>query len=1180
MSKLKNKVIRISNPFEVTSHNTEWTCAALLTGWINEIAKEKGIPIGTAKVERQEEGTRKRVDISIPTSPKSEKLLCVIECKIPQLDVYNYELKDDARKKADRRGAPYFGTCNFRQLVWWNTEKANNPTLTEIEQIINKYTLSEIYDLDLIEQSKYKEPIKKETSKFLLQLFNVFTGREVEPKQPIDEFLIYRLHEKIRVLSRIYSEIIYNEFHKDPKFAKALQVWFLEQGWNFYNQPQDFQKASWQTAYLLINKILFYDILQTKRPEKLDPLEIPKSLTKGAMLQKTLQNYFEMVLNIDYETIYSTDFIDTIAFPDEIAIVEEIKELIRFLNEYDFSKIEYDIIGRVFERLIPRNERHNLGQYFTNADVVDIILKFTILHEDYKVLDPACGAGTFLVRAYQHKKLKNQMKSHEDILKTVWGNDIAKFPAHLATINLAIRDLGVDKNYPNILKEDFFALNIGADGFDNEQWRKRRAETLDVEEREVTYPRWFDAIVGNPPYTRQEEIPEIGIDKEKLIKNALLENNKPIANISKRAGIYAYFFVHASKFLKDGKHLGFVVSNSWLDVDYGKGLQEFFLMHFKIIAIIGSKVERWFTEADINTCIVILQKCSDEKLRNENSVRFVTLKKKLSEFIPHTSDTWEKQIERIQKIELFRRTILYHDSLYENEEMRIFPIKQEELWIEGFKWKDNIEETDSNGIIHENAEKFGKYVGGKWGKYLRAPEIFFKVLDKGKGKLAPLRKVARINAGCYTGINEFFYIEKNPNLKEGIEEEFLTPIIRNTRQINSIAINTKAIDTHVFVCQWDKNKLKKQRNDGALAYINWGERQTTRERQKRKEGVRYPNVETVKSNKPGWWSIPERNITPTELFMIYVINKRFIVALADKPITSDRCFHRISPNIKEHKELLGAILNSTLTIFNIEVYGRSNLGLGALKFETSDAKRILTLNPNVISEKKKNKILLAFSSFKSRTVKDIFKEIGASSPENVTLENVEPCRRELDKVIMGNVLGLTDEEQLEVYKAVVDLVRSRLEKAKSAEKQKKLQDGIDTEAFVKNVLNKIGDETIGKFYKENITSLRKLVIRNLIPRRGKVELVQDLYGWQVQSGGKGIICKVEDEAKYLKIFVEMGFEEIEMPLEKAELQKVLPDLISIKDSHNTVMKVYLNSIVNKKLRTSLENKIWRELMEM
>lgn len=60
----------------------------------------------------------------------------------------------------------------------------------------------------------------------------------------------------------------------------------------------------------------------------------------------------------------------------------------------------------------------------------------------------------------KNKKIMNARLEHEKILETLWGTDIAKFPAHLATINLAINDLGVDKNYPNILHQDFFDLLV------------------------------------------------------------------------------------------------------------------------------------------------------------------------------------------------------------------------------------------------------------------------------------------------------------------------------------------------------------------------------------------------------------------------------------------------------------------------------------------------------------------------------------------------------------------------------------------------------------------------------------------------------------------------------------------------------------------------------------------------
>ena len=72
------------------------------------------------------------------------------------------------------------------------------------------------------------------------------------------------------------------------QFRNKLEDWFAEQQWNFFHQPADYEKAARQAAYLLINKILFYNLLQTKRPDRLDPLSIPEDLTKGGLLQNQL----------------------------------------------------------------------------------------------------------------------------------------------------------------------------------------------------------------------------------------------------------------------------------------------------------------------------------------------------------------------------------------------------------------------------------------------------------------------------------------------------------------------------------------------------------------------------------------------------------------------------------------------------------------------------------------------------------------------------------------------------------------------------------------------------------------------------------------------------------------------------------------------------------------------------
>jgi adenine-specific DNA methylase len=1009
---------------ESTIHNTEWTCAAILAKWIDETAKEKNIPIGSAVVETTTELSRKRSAILIYESPRNISVLCVIECKQPFWDVFEEGLIDDARRKGNRRKAPYFGTCNFKKLIWWNTERANNPTLTEEQQILEKYSLSEIENLDEIENIRFREPIRRELEKFIRKLYAVHTGKEPEPKQAIDEFLIDRIHEKIRVLAFFYTGIIRDLFHKDTKFAKSLKNWFDEQMWDFQGTQNDFNKAARQTAYLLVNKILFYDVLQSKRPKELSQLDIPKGMMQSSLLRKMLKMYFDEVLEIDYETVYTTDFIDVIAFPDDEEVVKQIKELIYVLNRYRFDTIGYDIIGRIFERLIPYEERHTLGQYFTSADVVDLILRFCSHNEDDKLLDPSCGAGTFLVRAYQHKKLMNQNKQHEEILDKLWGNDIAKFPAHLSTINLAINDLGVLKNYPNIMQSDFFALGVSPEGgAEFGGWRTRRSKTLGLEEREISYPRYFDAIVGNPPYTRQEEIEDTGVEKSKLVENAVKFGNIKIANLTKRAGIHAYFFVHGWKFLKEGGHFGFIVSNSWMDVDYGKGLQEFFLRNYKIVAIIESKVERWFADADVNTCIVILEKFSDEKERMKNLARFVYLKKPLRHFIPATENEWSKQVERKDEIDKLIQTVLAHSKYYENDDLRVFPISQKELWEEGYDKNEKI------------------FTGAKWGKYIRAPRIFFTILRKGKNKLVPLKEVADVRFGIKTGANEFFYLNEKEIKRKKIEKEFWMHkdekgewvpnyVIKTSRECEFLIVKAEDLKYRILMIRKQKKKLKRTK---ILQYILAGERKKFHERP------------TCASRGEMWYLLPEISAP--------ILSKRFVdVAFGyflnpEKFYVGDT-FFVINPYKTNHTEKVAAFLNSTLGAFFTEIYGRTLMGEGVLLIYGPEIVPMPILKPELLFDGRTKFI----QKFLKGKVNSVFDELGAKNPSDVLLSKVKPDRRELDKIIMGEILGLTDGEQLDVYRAVVDLVKSRIEKAKSIEKKQKFVEGIDMELATRDVI--------------------------------------------------------------------------------------------------------------------------------
>ncbi len=1121
---------------------TERSAVAVLMHWMREVITEAGLDLGFPDVDTTGDD-RKSPDLVLYESRRSTVPLLVMEAKPPHFDVFNEEeLKDPAKKKATRRKARFFAVTNFKKLLWYDTTAVDS-SAPEEQQLLATYELSTLEDLQQLEYATYRDSTKKALSEFLTKLFNVNAGVEPVPKQPIDQVLITRLHERIRVLAIYYRDIIERNYRDDATFRRDLRRWFVEQGWDFYGQPYDFDKAARQTAYLLVNKILFYTHLQNKRPDALPPLEIPPTLLSGKQLRRFLQFYFDIALEIDYETVFSSDFIDSVAFPDNKEIIREVFALLKGIERFDLSELGYDIIGRIFEKLIPWKERHALGQYFTNADVVDIILKFCVRHEKDWVLDPSCGAGTFLVRAYRLKKLWNPYLTHNEILETLWGVDIAKFPAHLAVINLAINDLGVDRNYPNIIQEDFFRIKAAEDGFDApELWLNQRAVTLGLEPKDVRYPHRFDAVIGNPPYTRQEQIPEIGVDKSNLIADAVKDHQgNVLARISRRAGIYAYFFVHASKILKEGGRFGFVTASAWLDVDYGRGLQEFLLRNHKIIAVIESKVERWFEQADVNTCIIILEKCSDAAERSENLVRFVYLKKPLEHFLPPADDDWEKEIARLRALERFEKSVTVHADIYENEELRVYPVPQGDLWAEGFDPEEKA------------------YLGGKWGKYLRAPDIFFTILRKCRDKLVPLRELAEVRFGLKTGANDFFYMTPEQVEKRDIEPEYIQPVVFSLKEIPGYRVEKDKLKFRVLICHREQDKLRGRK---VLGYIKRGEQREIHKRP------------TCRSREP-WYTLGKGWKYAPILFPSKVGERMPVILNED--IFEDKKFYGVTPYKENQVNLIAGLMNSTLTRLFLEFSCRQLTGAQTIAdIDVGVLKATPVIDSTRLEKNEAEAIEDAFAKLLETNASGIFRDIG-ESPNEVLLENVKPELRELDRIIMGDILGLTVEEQLEVYRAVVDLVRSRIRKSESVQNDRIYKEGIDVEAFIDAVLDRLGEETVGNFYREKVLSRIGIRRIDLPPTGGRLYIEPTLLGWRLYRGKEFVECRSEGEARYLEILSTYGLTEARVPIDEGYLEAIVPQMEELHEKSEGILQSYLEPITNVKLRNSLKTRIYLEI---
>ncbi|MCX7993666.1 MAG: BREX-1 system adenine-specific DNA-methyltransferase PglX, partial [Fimbriimonadales bacterium] len=212
----------------------------------------------------------------------------------------------------------------------------------------------------------------------------------------------------------------------------------------------------------------------------------------------------------------------------------------------------------------------------------------------------------------------------------------------------------------------------GVEGFD---WR--------VEFAEVFKDGGFDIIVANPPYVRQELI-----DSEVKAKLQAQYRDAAVG----RSDLYVYFYARALQLLKPGGMHVFVCSNSWLDVGFGGKLQEYLLKHAHIQAIYDSALERQFASADVNTIISVLQKLE----RGLDS--------------PVQAQGTDKTVRATRFVRL---NAPFEQAVADPQYQRVITRTAAELWQAG---------------LNEQ----GAYEGDKWGgKYLRAPDIYFTILEKG-----------------------------------------------------------------------------------------------------------------------------------------------------------------------------------------------------------------------------------------------------------------------------------------------------------------------------------------------------------------------------------------------------------------------------------------------------------------
>ena len=403
---------------------------------------------------------------------------------------------------------------------------------------------------------------------------------------------------------------------------------------------------------------------------------------------------------------------------------------------------------------------------------------------------------------------------HSTLLTQLWGIDIAPFPAELATINLFRQKIAEHGNFPRVLCQDFLRINPG----DKFRFPPPKMDLEHPEEMEAPIPQ-FDAIIGNFPYISADQIEKheagyLAFLRDRLIvdwfdeypdlfryenkaaqeffdtaiatgKHKESERKTVQHRISTYADLYVHLFFHATRFLKPGGRMGIVTSNAWLDVNYGYELQKFFFKRFKIIAVLESRCEPWFTEASVNTVVTIVERCDDPAERDNHLAKFVKVKKPLAELIP--GDPVIDAVPRLVRL----RNLVGHVEQAGRKYGKTHPLVM-------------VTEEDDNFRIRilrqsEMAAAFQDSTGTvKWGRYLRAPDAVFQMFEQAQHVSMGLSSQASFKRGSKTHLNDFYHVSCATADQFHIEPEFLRPLLKSPGDTATIRIAPHDLPLQVF----------------------------------------------------------------------------------------------------------------------------------------------------------------------------------------------------------------------------------------------------------------------------------------------------------------------------------------------------------------------------------------------
>lgn len=675
----------------------------------------------------------------------------------------------------------------------------------------------------------------------------------------------------------IVGEYLQKKSISDRSISSKINLWWQDTKKEFLDDENDSFTAYSKIILLSwINRFIFAHVIKSFHNSAYEIIDVKYDPSgKITHSPEDVNKIFMRITQVsDFYTIFEPKQFDEF-LPHQVW-----KQLIDFNIFFADKTPGQELLQDLLEGTVNRNKRLVNGQFTTPKNLARLLVRITTKKTDGKFIDPCAATGTI---PNQILELVTESISFTAAHNNIWASDKQKFVLQFA--NLSMTNI----NSINLINQVFASNVFDLKPSDEIVFRSP------INGKEITkILPFFDTVLSNLPFIQFENHSS---DENEIIEDLVKKiENKTNIKLSRRSDYYYYiiFFLHS--LINNEGRLGVITSNSWLATESGMLFFKALTHYFKIDNIVMSGDKKWFKNADVVTCILVLDKKENISINNDDSITFTLINTDINELENNDLDLIADTIFIKEKNSI----VSFSDYTYEQIENYLnYRISLNTLFYD-IDWFENITES-----------------------------------------LIPLTNKFDVIRGKRKGWNAMFY-PKSGN--HNIEEDYLIPVVRSSTEIKKYnhSATSKAFSTSLTI-----NQIRNKQHNGAL---NWIEKFS-----KEVNGKGIPLKDVLSNSKEEWYQmLPDgsladfgTSINPFKrLFWSKFDSKSFldqrIIGLSLKEENSSKC----------DKELLHALLNSILSLFFIEAAGFGR-GLGALDINKTSLEQTYILNPDILSEENK-----------------------------------------------------------------------------------------------------------------------------------------------------------------------------------------------------------------------------------